>query len=121
MLKSTTGIDNRTYSNMKQGKNINKLNVVSTCLGIHIPFPVSSRMLELAQLPMNLSLPGKSGEDNRQYDLILHLKWATDYDDIFVELQEQGYDYLMSFFLRTNFWKTLRTKTEQDSTLQVLR
>lgn len=95
LLKSTTGIDNRTYSNMKQGKNLNKLNVVSTCLGIHIPFPVSSRMLELAQLPMNLSLPGKSGEDNRQYDLILHLKWATDYDDIFVELQEQGYDYLI--------------------------
>ena len=95
LLKSTTGIDNRTYSNMKKGKNLNKLNVVSTCLGIHVPFPVSNRMLELAELPLNLSLPGQKGEDNRQYDLILHLKWATDYDDIYIELQDAGYDYLI--------------------------
>ena len=95
LLKSTTGIDNRTYSNMKKGENLNKLNVVSTCLGIHVPFPVSNRMLELAELPLNLSLPGQKGEDNRQYDLILHLKWATDYDDIYIELQDAGYDYLI--------------------------
>lgn len=95
LLKSTTGIDNRTYSNMKKGTNLNKLNVISTCLGIHLPFPVSNRMLELAELPLNLSLPGKKGEENIQYDLLLHLKWATDYDDIYDELEEQGYDYLL--------------------------
>lgn len=95
LLKSTTGIDNRTYSNMKKGENLNKLNVVSTCLGIHVPFPVSSKMLELAELPLNLSLPGKKGQDNHMYDLVLHLKWATDYDDIYEELQDQGYDYLI--------------------------
>ena len=95
LLKSITGLDNRTQSNMRQGKNLTKLNVISACLGIHIPFPVSSKMLELAQLSLNLFLPGKNGADNKTYDLILHLKWATDYDDIFIELESQGYDYLI--------------------------
>lgn len=95
LLKSTTGLDNRTQSNMRKGENLTKLNVISACLGIHIPFPVSNKMLELAELPLSLSLPGKKGDDNKMYDLILHLKWATDYDDIFVELEEQKYDYLI--------------------------
>ena len=37
LLKDTTGLDNRTISNMKKGDNLTKLNVISACLGIHIP------------------------------------------------------------------------------------
>ncbi|WP_031557965.1 type I restriction endonuclease subunit R [Lachnospira multipara] len=95
LLKSTTGIDNRTYSNMKKGQNLTKLNVISTCLGIHLPCPVSSKMLELAELSLNTSLPGQKGADNRNYSLILNVYWATDYDDIYDALEIQGYEYLI--------------------------
>jgi len=95
LLKSTTGLDNRTQSNMRKGENLTKLNVISACLGIHIPFPVSNKLLELAELSLKLDLPNKKGEENRVYDICLHLKWATDYDDIYIELDNQGYGYLI--------------------------
>ena len=95
LLKSVTGLDNRTISNMKNGENLTKLNVISACLGIHIPYRVSERMLNLADLSLNLTLPGKQGADNEIYDMLLHLKWATDYGDIYDELKEQCLDYLI--------------------------
>ena len=95
LLKDTTGLDNRTISNMKKGDNLTKLNVISACLGIHIPFRVSNKMLQLAELSLNFELPGKKGEENSIYDSILHLKWATDYEDVYEELKEQSYEYLL--------------------------
>jgi type I restriction enzyme R subunit len=89
LLKSTTGLDNNTISNLR------KVNVISACLGVHIPFRVSNKMLQLAELSLNSELPGKKGQENSIYDTLLHLKWATDYDDVYDELKEQSYDYLI--------------------------
>lgn len=33
--------------------------------------------------------------DNEVYDMILHLKWATDYGDIYDELKEQSKEHLL--------------------------
>ena len=95
LLKSVTGLDIRTISNMKKGENLTKLNVISACLGIHIPYRVSDRMLQLADLSLNMASPGKIGADNETYDMLLHLKWATDYGDVYDELKEQSLDYLI--------------------------
>lgn len=61
LLKSVTGLDIRTISNMKKGANLTKLNVISACLGIHIPFRVSDRMLQLADLSLNMTSTGRIG------------------------------------------------------------
>lgn len=95
LLKSVTGLDIRTISNMKKGENLTKLNVISACLGIHIPYRVSDRMLQLADLSLNMTSHGKIGTDNETYDMLLHLKWATDYGDVYDELKEQSLDYLI--------------------------
>lgn len=95
LLKDTTGLDNRTISNMKKGDNLTKLNVISACLGIHIPYRVSNKMLQLSDLYLSLDIPGKKGDENSIYNTILHLKWATDYEDIYEELKEQRYEYLI--------------------------
>lgn len=95
LLKSTTGLDNKTVSNMRKGDNLSKLNVISACLGIHIPFPVSKRMLELAELTININLPGDKGNDNQVYDQILHMNWALDYSDTYDDLKDQSYEYLI--------------------------
>ena len=34
-------------------------------------------------------------DDNEVYDMILHLKWATDYGDIYDELKEQSKEHLL--------------------------
>ena len=44
---------------------------------------------------LNLELPGKKGEENSIYDSVLHIKWATDYEDVYEELKEQNYEYLI--------------------------
>ena len=95
LLKSTTELDNSTASNMRSGKNLTKLNVVSACLGIHVPFPVSSRMLELADLSNRLDVGGAKGNENMVYDQLLHLNWAWDYSDTYDDLVEQEYEYLI--------------------------
>ena len=95
LLKSVTGLDIRTISNMKKGENLTKLNVISACLGIHTPYRVSDRMLQLADLTLNMTSLGKIGTDNETYDMLLHLKWATDYGDVYDELKEQSLDYLI--------------------------
>lgn len=95
LLRSITGLDNRTISNMKKGENLTKSNVISACLGIHIPFRVSNHMLSLADLTLNMTSKGQVGDDNETYDMLLHLKWTTDYDDIYEELKVQSKDYLI--------------------------
>lgn len=94
-LKSVTGLDNTTVSNMKKGKNLTKENVVSCCLGIHIPFRLSNRLLQLAEKPLDLTLPGAKGEENTIYDQILHLYWAADYSDTYAELVAIHYEHLI--------------------------
>lgn len=59
LLESTTGLDKTTISNMRKGENLTKLNVISACLGIHIPSRVSKRMLQLAEITMDVDLPEK--------------------------------------------------------------
>lgn len=94
-LKSQTGLDNTTISNMKKGQNLNKSNVVSACLGIHIPSRVSRKLLQLAEITLDVTLPGKKGEENDIYSRILHLNWAMDYSDTYDELKIDGYEYLI--------------------------
>ncbi|CCZ66273.1 type I restriction enzyme endonuclease subunit [Mediterraneibacter gnavus CAG:126] len=95
LLRSITGLDNRTISNMKKGQNLTKSNVVSACLGIHIPFRVSSHMLSLADLSLNMTSKGKLGDENETYDMLLHLRWTADYGDIYDELKEQAKEHLI--------------------------
>lgn len=95
LLKSTTGLDNNTISNLRKSTNLTKLNVISACLGIHIPFRVSNKMLQLAEISLKSELPEKKGQENGIYDTLLHLKWATDYDDVYEELKQQSYEYLI--------------------------
>ena len=92
MLYSTTGIDNKTTANMWKGKNLTIENVISACLGIHIPFPVSNEMLSRAHLSVNPSTPPKS---NSIYHQLLTVSWATDYDDILEALKADGYSNLI--------------------------
>mgnify|MGYP000799899282 CR=1 FL=1 len=72
LLRSITGLDNRTISNMKKGENLTKSNVISACLGIHIPFRVSDHMLGLADLTLKMDSKSKVSDDNEVYDMILH-------------------------------------------------
>ncbi len=92
LLKSTTGLDNHTISNMREGKNLTDVNVVSACLGIHLPFPVSNNMLELANLVFRMD---KGPEKNKTYIQLLTLRWASDYSDIYDDLEEQNLGYLI--------------------------
>lgn len=47
-------------------------------------------MLGLADLTLKMDSKSKVSDDNEVYDMILHLKWATDYGDIYDELKEQS-------------------------------
>lgn len=92
LLRSTTGLDNKTINNMWNGQNLNKVNIVSACLGIHLPFPVSTAMLELASIVFRMDKPPES---NKTYIQILSLRWASDYGDIYDELKEEGMESLI--------------------------
>ena len=92
LLRSITGLDNRTIANMRKGENLTKLNVVSVCLGIHIPYPVSEAMTKLAGLAFPLD---RGPVDNMTYITLLSTRWASDYDDIVDDLNEQGLGHLI--------------------------
>lgn len=94
-LKFQTGLDNTTISNLKRGQNRTKSNVVSACLGIHIPSRVSARLLQLAELSLDVTLPGKTGEENDVYTRTLQLYWAMDYSDTYDTLKADCYEYLI--------------------------
>lgn len=95
LLEDTTGLDKATISSMIKGNNLSKLNVVSACLGIHIPSRVSKKMLQLAEITLDLDLTDKKGVENNIYDMMIHLKWATDYSDVYDELVNQKLEYLI--------------------------
>lgn len=92
LLRSTTGLDNHTISNMREGKSLTDVNVVSACLGIHLPFPVSNNMLELANIIFRMD---KGPDKNKTYIQLLTLRWASDYGDIYDDLKEQGLESLI--------------------------
>ena len=94
-LKSQTGLDNTTISNLKKNQNLTKSNVVSACLGIHIPFRVSTKLLQLAEVTIDVTLPGKKGMENGIYSHVLQLNWAMDYSDTYDELKDEHYEYLI--------------------------
>lgn len=52
-------------------------------------------MLSLADLTLNMTSKGQVGDDNEMYDMLLHLRWTTDYDDIYEELKVQSKDHLI--------------------------
>lgn len=54
---------------------------------------VGSQPLRLVSL--NMTSKGQVGDDNETYDMLLHLKWTTDYDDIYEELKVQSKDHLI--------------------------
>jgi len=91
-LHNITGLDNRTISNLWNGKNINPVNIVSTFLGIHLPYPVSDTMLKLAGIAFPLD---RGSDDNKTYVMLLSLRWASDYDTIVDDLKEQNMVHLI--------------------------
>ena len=44
---------------------------------------------------IDLTLPGKKGEENGVYDQILHLNWAQDYSDTYDGLKVVHYEHLI--------------------------
>ncbi|GAB6172936.1 hypothetical protein JCM15765_24140 [Paradesulfitobacterium aromaticivorans] len=92
LLRDTTGLDNNTINKMQKSESMTEVNVVSSCLGIHLPFPVSQRMLELARIVFRLDMPPAS---NQTYVQLLTLRWASDYSEIYDDLKEQGLENLI--------------------------
>lgn len=82
---------------MQKGENLTKINVISACLGIHIPSKVSKKMLKLAEISIDELLPGDKGDENNVYNMLIHFKWATDYPDIITELKAQNLSHLLKF------------------------
>ncbi len=92
LLRSITGLDNRTIANLRKGENMTRVNVVSACLGIHLPYPVSEAMTKLAGLTFPLD---RGPTENITYITLLSTRWASDYDDIVDDLNEQGLSHLI--------------------------
>lgn len=92
LLMDTTGLDKATTSRMYKNESLNKVNVVTACLGIHLPYPVSNTMLELANIVLSLTRPPAS---NKTYIQLLTLRWASDYDDIYEDLKSEGMEDLI--------------------------
>ena len=96
LLKSTTGLDNKTISQMWNDKSLTKVNVISACLGIHLPFPVSTTMVTLASISLDMFVgPAESKAENRTYHNLLSIRWASDYGDIFDDLKAEGMEKLI--------------------------
>ena len=60
------------------------VNVVSACLGLHLPFSVSSTLVEAADLTINMFVGSVNAKaENRLYQGLLSTRWASEYDDIY--------------------------------------
>lgn len=94
-LEETTVLDKMTISSMVKGNNLTKINVISVCLGIHISSKVIKKMLNLAKIDLNLDLPGRESIENNIYNILIHFKWASDYSDIYNELQNLKLEYFI--------------------------
>ena len=68
VLKNITGLDNNTIEKMWNDKSLTKVNVVSACLGLHLPFPVSSTLVEAVDLTINMFVGSANAKaENRSY------------------------------------------------------
>ncbi len=72
---------------MRHGENLTVLNVVSACLGLHLPCPVSLDMLSRANISIE---PAKPPQSNIVYDMLLSVYWAWDYEDTYDHLVDEG-------------------------------
>lgn len=52
-------------------------------------------MPSLADLTLNMTSKSQVGDDNEAYDMLLHLRWTTDYYDIYEGLKVQSKDHLI--------------------------
>lgn len=96
LLRSTTGLDNNTIDKMWKGKSLTKINVISACLGLHLPFPVSNTMVEVATITLNMFMGSKEVKaENRTYQSLLSLRWASDYGDIYDDLKVESMESLI--------------------------
>lgn len=67
LLRSITGLDNNTINSMRNGTSLTKVNVVSACLGLHLPFPVSKNMLDIASIILELYKGAESARRENTY------------------------------------------------------
>lgn len=96
VLKDITGLDNNTIEKMWNDKSLTKVNVVSACLGLHLPFPVSSTLVEAAALTLNMFVGSTNAKaENRSYQGLLSTRWASEYDDIYDDLKAEGMETLI--------------------------
>ena len=96
VLKNITGLYNNTIEKMWNDKSLTKVNVISACLGLHLPFPVSSTMVEAAELTINMFVGSVKGKaENRSYQGLLSTRWASEYDDIYDDLKAEGLEALI--------------------------
>lgn len=51
--------------------------------------------MEIAHITLDLDLPDNGGVENNIYNMMINLKWATDYFDIYKELDNQNLGYLI--------------------------
>ena len=81
---------------MWKGKSLTKVNVISACLGLHLPFPVSNTMVEVAAITLNMFMGSPDVKsENRTYQSLLSLRWASDYGDIYDGLKMEGMERLI--------------------------
>ncbi len=96
VLKDITGLDNNTIEKMWNDKSLTKVNVVSACLGLHLPFSVSSTLVEAADLTINMFVGSVNAKaENRSYQGLLSTRWASEYDDIYGDLKDERMEALI--------------------------
>ncbi len=78
-LQDECGVDRSTIAAMARSERLSVTNVVSICLGIHVPYAVSQKLLYLAGINIDVTIPGALGEKNRLYDHLLHDYWRKKY------------------------------------------
>lgn len=77
-------------------KSLTKVNVVSACLGLHLPFSVSSTLVEAADLTINMVVGSVNAKaENRSYQGLLSTRWASEYDDIYGDLKDERMEALI--------------------------
>ncbi|MBD8975149.1 type I restriction endonuclease subunit R [Veillonella magna] len=96
LLRSITGLDNNTINQMWKNKSLNKVNVISACLGIHLPFPVSTEMVALASISLAMNVGSfENKAENQTYQNLLSVRWASDYSEIYDDLVREGMERLI--------------------------
>lgn len=89
------------------------VNVVSACLGLHLPFSVSSTLVEAADLTINMFVGLVNAKaENRSYQGLLSTWWASEYDD----LKDEGMEALIKTPLKA---KTSKKKCQRIADCEI--